>query len=58
MKRANTAPLINDMEEQGLVERVAYKEDRRIQHLYKIQLSLLLLTCRVNGTNTTIASYS
>ena len=34
MKRANTAPLINEMEEQGLVERVAYKEDRRIQHLF------------------------
>jgi DNA-binding MarR family transcriptional regulator len=34
MKRANTAPLLNEMEEQGLIERVAHEEDRRIQRLF------------------------
>ena len=34
MKRANMVPLINEMEEQGLVERVAHEEDRRSQLLF------------------------
>lgn len=34
MKRANMVPLINEMEDQGLVERVAHEEDRRSQLLF------------------------
>jgi DNA-binding MarR family transcriptional regulator len=34
MKRANMAPLITELEEQGLIARVAHEEDRRVQLLF------------------------